>query len=113
MATATEGGTELFPAQYFDRDAYLNQSPQLYKQILMASSLDRVYEIGPAFRAEEHDTLRHLNEFTSIDIEMAFSDEGDAMRIRSGGTDGESTSLCYRVARQFESRAGGRGKEEG
>ncbi len=81
VATATEGGTELFPAKYFDRDAYLNQSPQLYKQILMASSLDRVCEIGPAFRAEEHDTLRHLNEFTSIDIEMAFSDEEDAMHI--------------------------------
>lgn len=81
VATATEGGTALFPIQYFEKEAYLNQSPQLYKQMLMASGFDRVYEIGPAFRAEEHDTVRHLNEFTSIDIEMAFSDEEDAMGV--------------------------------
>ena len=81
VATATEGGTELFPVQYFEQPAYLNQSPQLYKQIMMSSGLDRVFEIGPAFRAEEHDTVRHLNEFTSIDMEMAFSDEEDAMGV--------------------------------
>ncbi|UCE74576.1 MAG: aspartate--tRNA(Asn) ligase [Methanomassiliicoccales archaeon] len=81
VATATEGGTALFQAQYFEKKAYLNQSPQLYKQMLMATGFDRVYEIGPAFRAEEHDTTRHLNEFTSIDIEMAFADEEDAMGI--------------------------------
>lgn len=81
VATATEGGTALFPTQYFEKKAYLNQSPQLYKQMLMATGFDKVYEIGPAFRAEEHDTTRHLNEFTSIDIEMAFSDEEDAMGI--------------------------------
>lgn len=81
VATATEGGTSLFPMKYFDRPAYLNQSPQLYKQMLMATGLDRVYEIGPVFRAEEHDTVRHLNEFTSIDIEMAFSNEEDAMAL--------------------------------
>jgi aspartyl-tRNA synthetase len=81
VATATEGGTELFTVQYFDRPAFLNQSPQLYKQIMMASGLDRVFEVGPAFRAELHDTVRHLNEFTSIDMEMAFSDEEDAMGV--------------------------------
>jgi aspartyl-tRNA synthetase len=81
VATATEGGTELFGVQYFEQKAFLNQSPQLYKQIMMASGLDRVFEIGPAFRAEEHDTVRHLNEFTSIDMEMAFSDEEDAMGV--------------------------------
>ncbi len=81
VATATEGGTELFAVQYFEQPAYLNQSPQLYKQIMMASGLDRVFEIGPAFRAEDHDTVRHLNEFTSIDMEMAFSDEEDAMGV--------------------------------
>ncbi|UCG69281.1 MAG: aspartate--tRNA(Asn) ligase [Thermoplasmata archaeon] len=81
VATATEGGTALFKATYFEKKAYLNQSPQLYKQMLMATGFDRVYEIGPAFRAEEHDTTRHLNEFTSIDIEMAFSDEEDAMGV--------------------------------
>ena len=81
VATATEGGTALFTTQYFEKKAYLNQSPQLYKQMLMATGFDRVYEIGPAFRAEEHDTTRHLNEFISIDIEMAFSDDEDAMGI--------------------------------
>ncbi len=81
VATATEGGTELFKVDYFGQDAFLNQSPQLFKQIMMASGLDRIYEIGPAFRAEEHDTVRHINEFTSIDIEMAFADEEDAMGV--------------------------------
>jgi len=81
VATATEGGTALFPVQYFERKAFLNQSPQLFKQIMMATGFDRVYEIGPAFRAELHDTVRHLNEFTSIDIEMAFTDEEGAMGV--------------------------------
>ncbi len=81
VATATEGGTSLFPLQYFEKKAFLNQSPQLYKQMLMATGLDRVFEIGPAFRAEEHDTIRHLNEFTSIDMEIAFADEEDVMTL--------------------------------
>lgn len=81
VATATEGGTNLFPVQYFEEKAFLNQSPQLYKQMMMATGLDRVFEIGPAFRAEEHDTVRHLNEFTSIDMEIAFADENDVMSI--------------------------------
>lgn len=81
VAAATEGGTELFPIKYFERNAYLNQSPQLYKQILMATGFDRVYEIGPAFRAEEHDTVRHLNEFISIDMEMAFATHHQVMDL--------------------------------
>ncbi|AFK22463.1 aspartate--tRNA(Asn) ligase [Pyrococcus sp. ST04] len=72
IATATEGGTELFPMKYFEHDAFLAQSPQLYKQIMMATGLDRVFEIAPIFRAEEHNTTRHLNEAWSIDAEMAF-----------------------------------------
>ncbi len=81
VATATEGGTELFPIKYFEKDAYLNQSPQLYKQILMGAGFDRVFEIAPAFRAEEHNTTRHLNEFISIDAEMSFANDEDAMRV--------------------------------
>ena len=81
VATATEGGTALFPITYFNKEAFLNQSPQLYKQILMGAGLDRVYEIGAIFRAEEHDTLRHLNEATSIDIEASFMDQLDVMDI--------------------------------
>ncbi|HJJ89587.1 MAG TPA: aspartate--tRNA(Asn) ligase [Methanocorpusculum sp.] len=81
VASATEGGTELFPLAYFDKEAFLNQSPQLYKQILMSAGFERVFEIGTIFRAEEHNTVRHLNEATSIDIEMSFADEHDAMKI--------------------------------
>jgi nondiscriminating aspartyl-tRNA synthetase len=72
VSAGAEGGATLFKLDYFGRPAYLAQSPQLYKQHLMASGLDRVYEIAPAFRAEPSDTIRHLSEFTSFDIEKAF-----------------------------------------
>ncbi|MBU4535221.1 MAG: aspartate--tRNA(Asn) ligase [Euryarchaeota archaeon] len=81
VASATEGGTELFPITYFEREAFLGQSPQLYKQIMMSAGFDRVYEIAPIFRAEEHDTLRHLNEVISIDIEASFMNHEDVMDI--------------------------------
>jgi aspartyl-tRNA synthetase len=71
--------------KYFERDAFLAQSPQLYKQMLMATGLDRVYEIAWYFRAEEHNTRRHLNESTAVDIEMAFiKSEEDIMKILEG-----------------------------
>jgi aspartyl-tRNA synthetase len=79
VATGTEGGTELFPITYFGREAFMNQSPQLFKQLMVGSGLERVFEIGPIFRAEEHNTPRHLNEATSIDFESAFYDAGEAM----------------------------------
>ncbi|MBQ7928390.1 MAG: aspartate--tRNA(Asn) ligase, partial [Methanobrevibacter sp.] len=81
VASATEGGTELFPIAYFDREAFLGQSPQLYKQMMMAGGMDKVFEIGQIFRAEEHDTLRHLNEAVSIDAEASFADDEDVMQI--------------------------------
>ncbi len=81
VSTATEGGTELFPVSYFEREAFLNQSPQLYKQMLMSAGFERVFEIGPIFRAEEHNTTRHLNEAISIDIEMSFTDHNGVMDI--------------------------------
>lgn len=84
VATATEGGTALFPITYFEKEAFLNQSPQLYKQMMMAAGLDRVYEIGPIFRAEEHDTRKHLNEVTSIDIEASFVTHETVMSIVEG-----------------------------
>lgn len=79
VGAATEGGADLFPVKYFEKDAYLNQSPQLYKEILIGSGFDRVFEVGPAFRAEKENTVRHLNEFTSIDIEAGFIDDAGAM----------------------------------
>jgi len=81
VASATEGGTELFPITYFEKEAFLGQSPQLYKQIMMSSGMDRVFEIAQIFRAEEHDTLRHLNEAISIDMEASFMDDKDVMGI--------------------------------
>ena len=71
VSTATEGGANVFKVDYFGRDAYLAQSPQLYKQILVAV-FERVFEVGPVFRAEPHDTPRHLNQYTSLDAEMGF-----------------------------------------
>ena len=82
IASASEGGTNLFPMKYFETDAYLSQSPQLYKQLAVLGGLERVFEIGPAFRAEEHDTYRHLNEFISFDIEMAFANDDDVMAVQ-------------------------------
>ena len=81
VSAATEGGTALFPISYFEREAFLNQSPQLYKQMLMASGFDRVYEIAPIFRAEEHDTTKHLNEATSVDVEVAFVSDDEVMKL--------------------------------
>jgi nondiscriminating aspartyl-tRNA synthetase len=80
IATATEGGANLFPVIYFGREAFLAQSPQLYKELL-AASFERVFEIAPAWRAEESDTPYHLAEFISVDIEAAFMDYEDVMRI--------------------------------
>lgn len=80
IASATEGGAELFPVNYFDRKAYLAQSPQLYKEELVMS-LEKVFEIGPFFRAEESHTRRHLSEFVSIDVEEAFANAEDVMQL--------------------------------
>jgi nondiscriminating aspartyl-tRNA synthetase len=71
-AGSTEGGTNLFQVDYFDRKLYLAQSPQLYKEAMVASGLERVFEIGPVYRAEKHDTPRHLNEYVSLDVELGF-----------------------------------------
>lgn len=94
IASATEGGTSLFEMKYFDRTAYLAQSPQLYKQILMGGGLERVYEVGPAFRAEEHNTPRHLNEFISIDIEMSFADDDVVMGVMERLVDSASRAVA-------------------
>lgn len=80
IAAATEGGANLFPVLYFGKEAFLAQSPQLYKELL-AGAFERVYEIAPAWRAEESDTPYHLAEFISIDIEAAFMNYEDVMKI--------------------------------
>ena len=80
IATATEGGAALFPIFYYDREAFLAQSPQLYKEQL-TMALERVFEIGPIFRAEPSRTMRHLAEATSIDVEQAFVNYADVMDL--------------------------------
>ena len=97
---ATEGGANFFKIKYFDRDAFLAQSPQFYKQA-GASVFERVFEIGPVFRAEPHFTTRHVNEYISLDGEMAFIESvGDVMN--------ELESILFEV---FE-KIGEKGKEE-
>ena len=71
VGAATESGANVFAVDYFGRPAYLAQSPQLYKQI-MVGVFERVFEVGPVFRAEPHDTPRHLNEYVSLDVEVGF-----------------------------------------
>ncbi|MFO7975174.1 MAG: amino acid--tRNA ligase-related protein, partial [Candidatus Hydrogenedentota bacterium] len=78
----TEGGTGLFEVQYFENSVYLAQSPQFYKQAMVASGMERVFEVGTAYRAEKHDTPRHLNEYVSLDVEMGFIEsETDLMDL--------------------------------
>jgi nondiscriminating aspartyl-tRNA synthetase len=96
IGSATEGGANLFGFDYFGkRKAYLAQSPQLYKEQLMIG-FDRVFEIGPYFRAENSHTVRHLSDFTSVDIEAAFLDYQDIMDIIE--------ELIRRIANQFHEK---------
>jgi nondiscriminating aspartyl-tRNA synthetase len=82
IGTGTEGGTGLFSVDYFDTKVFLAQSPQFYKQALVASGLERVFEIGCAYRAEKHETPRHLNEYVSLDVETAWIEsEQDLMDL--------------------------------
>ena len=69
----SEGGSDVFRTDYFGQPACLAQSPQLYKQMAISADMDRVYEIGPVFRAENSHTRRHLCEFTGLDLEMAIT----------------------------------------
>jgi aspartyl-tRNA synthetase len=77
MGTASESGAEVFEAGYFGRPAYLAQSPQFYKQLAIAGGVDRVFEVGPVFRAEPSFTSRHATEFTGVDVELAWIDSVD------------------------------------
>lgn len=82
VASGTEGGTALFPVQYFEKKAYLAQSPQFYKQMLVGAGYERVFEIGFVYRAEDHATSRHLNEYLSLDFEMGFIESvEDVMKL--------------------------------
>jgi len=102
VATGTEGGTELFPITYFGKEAFMNQSPQLFKQLMVGSGLERVFEIGPIFRAEEHNTPRHLNEATMIDFESAFIDHNEAMDVCEGTLKAAYEGVAENCAEELE-----------
>ena len=80
ISSSSEGGTDLFKAKYFEKDAYLSQSCQLYKQML-ACSMEKVFAVFTVWRAEKHNTIRHLNEARQFDFEMAFADEFVVMDV--------------------------------
>lgn len=77
LGAASEGGANVFKVGYFNRDAYLAQSPQFYKQMLIAADYEKVFEVGPIFRAENSNTHRHMTEFMGLDLEMAFEEHYD------------------------------------
>ena len=86
--SSTEGGSEMFTVNYFDRRSFLAQSPQFYKQKMVGAGFKRVFEIGHAYRAELHNTWRHLNEYVSLDVEMGFiKDEFELMDLEEGFLD--------------------------
>lgn len=96
VASATEGGANVFSLDYFGRPAYLAQSPQFYKQV-MVGVFERVYEVGPVFRAEPHDTPRHLNEYVSLDAELGFiRDHRDVMALLREVVSGMVAALAER-----------------
>ena len=80
LRQGAEGGATLFALDYFGTKAYLAQSPQLYKQMLIGAGFERVFEIAPAFRAEPSDTVRHITEFASLDAEVGYVDNADQLR---------------------------------
>ena len=85
VGTGTEGGANVFEIDYFGKPAFLAQSPQFYKQIMVGSGLERVYEIGYVYRAEKHETSRHINEYCSLDYEMGFIEsEQDVISMQVG-----------------------------
>jgi aspartyl-tRNA synthetase len=83
IAEASEGGSDLFPIAYFEKEAYLAQSPQIYKQLAVVGGIDKVTMITPVFRAEKSNTVYHLTESTQMDIEMGFADHNDAIKALS------------------------------
>lgn len=98
VGSATESGANVFKINYFGRDAFLAQSPQFYKQT-MVGVFERVYEIGPVFRAEPHDTARHIAEYTSMDAEFGFiADHHDVMALLRDVVAGMLVSVAEQAA---------------
>jgi nondiscriminating aspartyl-tRNA synthetase len=106
VGAATESGANVFPIEYFGRRAYLAQSPQLYKQ-MMVGVFERVYETAPVFRAEPHDTVRHLNQYLSLDAELGFiEDHHDVMAVAAAVLRGMSAAVNERASGALEQATG-------
>jgi nondiscriminating aspartyl-tRNA synthetase len=102
VGTSTESGANVFEVDYFGSSAYLAQSPQFYKQI-MVGALERVYEVGPVFRAEPHDTVRHLAEFVSLDVELGFiTDHRDVLDVLRAAVAGMVDAIGERAGEATE-----------
>ncbi len=98
VAGSTESGATVFSVDYFGRPAYLAQSPQFYKQ-MMVGVFERVYEVGPVFRAEQHDTVRHLAEYVSLDVELGFiADHRDVLAVLREVLAGMAETIRTRAA---------------
>lgn len=98
-AAGAEGGADLFPVVYYDREAFLSQSPQLYKQMLVAAGFDRLFEVGHAFRAEDFATSRHVSEISMFDVELGYIESHhDVMDV-------QEESLRYTLERVVEDAA--------
>ena len=105
VLAGAEGGAALFEVNYFERAAYLNQSPQFYKQIMVGSGLESVFEVGHAYRAEKSETSRHVTEFVSMDFEMGFIEgEGDIMQTLTALMRAIFQALCQRCAAELARR---------
>ncbi|HEX2913840.1 MAG TPA: aspartate--tRNA(Asn) ligase [Chloroflexia bacterium] len=102
VESATEGGANVFELDYFGRPAYLAQSPQFYKQT-MVGVFERVFEVGPVFRAEPHDTPRHINEYVSLDAEMGFiSDHTEVMAVLARTLRGMLANIAEKAGKALE-----------
>jgi nondiscriminating aspartyl-tRNA synthetase len=102
VASATESGANVFKLDYFGRPAYLAQSPQFYKQT-MVGVYERVFEVGPVFRAEPHDTTRHINEYVSLDAELGFIESHfDVMRVARDAVAGMFAAVRVSCAREVD-----------
>jgi nondiscriminating aspartyl-tRNA synthetase len=98
VESATESGANVFEVDYFGRSAYLAQSPQFYKQMCVGM-FERVYEVGPVFRAEPHDTVRHLAEYVSLDVELGFiRDHRDVLAVLRDLLAGMVATVCERAS---------------
>lgn len=102
-AAGAEGGAELFPVVYYGREAVLSQSPQLYKQVLVAAGFDRLFEFGTAFRAEAFATSRHVSEISMLDVELGYiEDHHDVMDVQEASLRHTLETLRTRASRELE-----------